>query len=88
MRFMIACAAAAVAAVALAAPSFAQEANNASTPAAPAEATPAAKPKAGTAAYCNSLKSTASKTACLKRLHAAAGKPATAAQPAERPAKE
>ena len=60
MRFMIACLAA-VAAVAFAAPSFAQEA-------APTTPTPIAKPKVGTTAYCNSLKTTSSKTACLKRL--------------------
>ena len=67
MRFMIACLAA-VAAVAFATPSFAQEA---------APATPTAKPKVGTTAYCNSLKSTSAKATCLKRVHAsAAAKPA------------
>jgi hypothetical protein len=69
MRIMIACLAA-VAAVAFAAPSFAQDATPAPTP------TPIAKPKVGTAAYCNSLKTTSSKTACLKRLQASAAKPA------------
>ncbi len=65
MRFMIACLAA-VAAVAFAAPSFAQEA-----------AAPTAKPKVGTTAYCNNLKSTSAKASCLKRVHAsAAAKPA------------
>lgn len=53
---------AALAALAFAAPAFAQT----ETP----EATPTAKPKPGTAAYCNTLKSTSSKTACLKRVHA------------------
>ena len=71
MRIMIACLAA-VAAVAFAAPSFAQDA----TPAAPPAAAPIAKPKVGTTAYCNSLKTTSSKTACLKRLQASAAKPA------------
>src|SRR5437764_1225559 len=66
MRFMIACVAA-VAAVAFAAPSFAQEA---------APAAPTAKPKVGTTAYCNSLKSTSAKATCLKRVHASAAKPA------------
>ena len=73
MRFMIACLAA-VAAVAFAAPSFAQEA----APAAPT-ATPAAKPKVGTTAYCNNLKSTSAKASCLKRVHASAAKPAVPA---------
>ena len=66
MRIMIACVAA-VAALAFAAPSFAQEA---------APAAPTAKPKVGTTAYCNSLKTTSSKTACLKRVQASAAKPA------------
>jgi hypothetical protein len=55
---------AALAAVTLAVPSFAQEV--------PATPTPAAKPKPGTAAYCNTLKSATSKNACLKRVHAQA----------------
>lgn len=63
MRLLIA-SVAAFAAVAFAAPSFAQEA-------APAPA-PAAKPKPGTSAYCNTLKSAASKSSCLKRVHASA----------------
>ena len=66
MRLMLA-AVAALAAVALAAPSFAQEA--APTP------TPSVKPKPGTTAYCNTLKSTTSKSACLKRVHAQAATP-------------
>ncbi len=53
---------AAVAAVAFAAPAFAQE-----TPAAP---TPVTKPKPGTTAYCNTLKTPTSRSACLKRVHA------------------
>ena len=74
MRLMLACVAA-VAAVAFAAPSFAQEA---------APAAPPAKPKVGTTAYCNSLKSTSAKTACLKRLHASAAKPAVPATTAHK----
>ena len=69
MRLMIACVAA-VAAVAFAAPSFAQDA---------APAAPTAKPKVGTTAYCNSLKSTTAKASCLKRIHASAAKPAVPA---------
>jgi hypothetical protein len=65
MRIMIACLAA-VAAVAFAAPSFAQET---------APAAPTAKPKVGTTAYCNTLKTTSSKAACLKRVQASAAKP-------------
>jgi hypothetical protein len=63
MRLLLA-SVAALAAVTLAAPSFAQEA--------PATPTPVAKPKPGTAAYCNTLKSATSKNACLKRVHAQA----------------
>jgi len=76
MRLLLA-SVATLAAVALAAPVFAQDA----TPAAPAATpTPAPtptpstttkhKPAAGTAAYCNTLKSSTSKSACLKRVHA------------------
>lgn len=67
MRLLIA-SAAAFAAVAFAAPSFAQE-TAAPTPA------PVAKPKPGTSAYCNTLKSSASKSSCLKRVHASAKAP-------------
>ena len=63
MRLLLA-SVAALAAVTLAVPSFAQEV--------PATPTPAAKPKPGTAAYCNTLKSATSKNACLKRVHAQA----------------
>jgi hypothetical protein len=66
MRLMIACVAA-VAAVVFATPSFAQEAD---------PAAPTAKPKVGTTAYCNNLKSTSAKATCLKRVHASAAKPA------------
>ena len=67
MRLLIA-SVAAFAAVAFAAPSFAQEAT------APAP-TPSAKPKPGTSAYCNTLKSSTSKSSCLKRVHASAKAP-------------
>lgn len=52
---------AAVVAVAIATPVFAQ------TEASPA---PAAKPKQGTTAYCQTLKSASSRDACLKRVQA------------------
>ena len=65
MRLLLA-SVATLAAVALAVPAFAQETAPAFTP------TPLAKPKPGTAAYCNTLKSTTSKSACLKRVHASA----------------
>lgn len=67
MRLLLA-SMAAFAAVAFAAPSFAQEA------AAPAP-TPSAKPKPGTSAYCNTLKSSTSKSSCLKRVQASAKAP-------------
>ena len=73
----------AMTAVAIAAPSFAQET-------APATPTPTTKSKAkpGTAAYCNTLKSDTSKSACLKRLHAQATPTATpAAAPTTKPHK-
>ena len=63
MRLLIA-GLAALAALALAAPSNAQE-----TPPNPA---PTTKPAKGTAAYCNTLKTKASRSACLKRVHAQA----------------
>ncbi|MBN9086105.1 MAG: hypothetical protein J0J01_04275 [Reyranella sp.] len=67
MRLLLA-SVATLAAVALAVPAFAQEAAPATTP------TPmtTAKPKPGTAAYCNTLKSSTSKSSCLKRVHASA----------------
>ncbi len=55
-----------VAAVALAMPVLAQ------TEATPAAPTPAAKPKQGTTAYCQTLKSASSRDACLKRVQAQA----------------
>ena len=69
MRLLIA-SVAAFAAVAFAAPSFAQE-TAAPTPA------PVAKPKPGTSAYCNTLKSSTSKSSCLKRVHASAKAPSS-----------
>ena len=64
MRLMLA-SVAALAAVTFAAPAFAQQEE-------PVTPTPVAKPKPGTAAYCNTLKTTTSKNACLKRVHAQA----------------
>ena len=55
---------AALAVIAVAAPAFGQTENT--------DPAPTAKPKPGTAAYCNTLKSTSSKTACLKKVHAQA----------------
>lgn len=62
MRLLIA-SMAALAAVAFAAPSFAQTQDES----APAPL-PTAKPKPGTAAYCQSLKTSSSRTSCLKKL--------------------
>jgi hypothetical protein len=67
MRLLLA-SVATLAAVALAIPAFAQDQ-------APATPTPIAKPKPGTAAYCNTLKSASSKSACLKRVNAQAAAP-------------
>jgi hypothetical protein len=63
MRLLIA-SLAAVTAVAFAAPTFAQDPSASPTP------TPTTKPKQGTTAYCNTLKSASSKSACLKRVQA------------------
>jgi len=78
MRLLLA-SVATLAAVAFAAPVFAQDA----TPAAPSTSAPSTstptptpttttkhKPATNTAAYCNTLKSAHSKSACLKRVHA------------------
>jgi hypothetical protein len=71
MRLLIA-SVAAFAAVAFAAPSFAQEA------AAPIPTpAPTAKAKPGTSAYCNTLKTSTSKSSCLKRVHASAKSPSS-----------
>jgi len=64
MRLLIA-SMAALAAVAFAAPSYAQTPEEA----APAPV-PTAKPKAGTAAYCQSLKTSSSRSSCLKKVSA------------------
>jgi hypothetical protein len=70
MRLLIA-SMAALAAVAFAAPSFAQD----ETPASPAQdPVPAAKPKPGTAAYCQKLKTASSRSSCMKKLAQAAPK--------------
>ena len=69
MRLLIA-SMAALAAVAFAAPSFAQTEEPATTPA-PAPV-PATKAKPGTTAYCQTLKSSSSRSACMKKLHAQA----------------
>jgi hypothetical protein len=66
MRLLIA-SLAALAAVALAAPSFAQTAEDSAPAPAPV---PTAKPKVGTAAYCQSLKTSSSRSSCLKKLSA------------------
>lgn len=62
MRLLIA-SAAALLAMAFAAPSFAQD----ETPTAPV---PTAKPKPGTSAYCQTLKSASSRSSCLKKISA------------------
>ncbi len=62
MRLLLASVAALVA-VAFAAPSFAQD----ETPPAPV---PTAKPKPGTSAYCQTLKTSSSRSACLKKVSA------------------
>ena len=69
MRLLIA-SMAALAAVAFAAPSFAQTEEPATTPA-PAPV-PTTKTKPGTTAYCQTLKSSSSRSACMKKLHAQA----------------
>lgn len=67
MRLLIA-GMAALAAVAFAAPSFAQDETQ-PTP------TPTAKPKSGTAAYCNKMKSASQRNACLKNIKVAKAQP-------------
>jgi len=79
MRLLLA-SVATLAAVAFAAPSYAQQ-EAAPTP------TPIAKPKPGTTAYCNTLKSASSRSACLKRVHASAPKAAPAATTASKKTK-
>ena len=67
MRLLIA-SMAALAALAFAAPSFAQTEEPSAAPA----PVPTAKPKPGTTAYCQTLKSSTSRSACMKKLHAQA----------------
>ena len=67
MRLLIA-SLAALAAVAFAAPSFAQTEEPGAAPA----PVPTTKPKPGTSAYCQTLKSSTSRSACMKKLHAQA----------------
>src|SRR5215475_11678306 len=64
MRLLIA-SMAALAAVAFAAPSYAQTPDDSTTAPAPV---PTAKPKPGTAAYCQSLKTSSSRSSCLKKV--------------------
>jgi hypothetical protein len=68
MRLLIA-SLAALAAVAFAAPSYAQTQDDSSPAQAPV---PTAKPKPGTAAYCQSLKTSSSRSSCLKKVSASA----------------
>lgn len=75
MRLLIA-SLTALAVFAVAAPSSAQD-----TPPTPA---PTAKPKQGTAAYCNTLKSATSRSACLKRVQAQSGSHKTPHKPAKK----
>jgi peptidoglycan hydrolase CwlO-like protein len=69
MRLLLASAVALVA-VAFAAPSFAQDESPAPVP--------TAKPKAGTSAYCQTLKSASSRSACLKKVNVAKAQPKAA----------
>lgn len=69
MRLLIA-SVVALAAVAFAAPSFAQDESPAPVP--------TAKPKAGTSAYCQTLKSASSRSACLKKVNVAKAQPKAA----------
>ena len=70
MRLLLA-SVATLAAIALAAPAFAQDATPAApTPTPTPTTTTKHKPATNTAAYCNTLKSAHSKSACLKRVHA------------------
>jgi hypothetical protein len=76
MRLLIA-SMAALAAVAFAAPSFAQTEEPATAPAPAPAPVPATKAKPGTTAYCQTLKSSTSRSACMKKLHAQATPKAT-----------
>ena len=74
----------AVAALALAAPSFAQTTEEPAATPAPAPV-PSTKPKPGTTAYCQTLKSASSRSACLKKLHAQATPKAAPTKKAKKP---
>jgi hypothetical protein len=67
MRLLIA-SMAALAALAFATPSFAQTEEPSAAPA----PVPTTKPKPGTTAYCQTLKNSTSRSACMKKLHAQA----------------
>jgi hypothetical protein len=71
MRLLIA-SMAALAAVAFAAPSFAQTEEPATAPTPAPAPVPTTKAKPGTTAYCQTLKSSSSRSACMKKLHAQA----------------
>jgi hypothetical protein len=83
MRLLIA-GVAAVAAFAIAAPSFAQSAEDPAAALAPAPV-PSTKPKPGTTAYCQTLKSASARSACLKKLHAQATPKAAPTKKAKKP---
>lgn len=68
MRLLLA-SAIALLALTFAAPSFAQNETPAAAP------VPAAKPKPGTSAYCQTLKSASSRSACLKKMTVAKAQP-------------
>ena len=77
MRLLIA-SLAALAAVAFAAPSYAQTAEDSAPAPAPTAPVPTAKPKVGTTAYCQSLKTSSSRSSCLKKLSASKSTKGTA----------
>jgi hypothetical protein len=83
MRLLIA-GLSAVAALALAAPTFAQTTEEPAATPAPAPV-PSTKPKPGTTAYCQTLKSASSRSACLKKLHAQATPKAAPTKKAKKP---
>ena len=87
MRLLLA-SLAAIAAVTFAGPASAQsDVPPAATPApVPSKAAPA-KPKVGTLAYCNTLKTPTAKSACIKRVQAHASAAKTPATPKAKPKK-
>ena len=84
MRLLIA-GLSAVAALVVAAPSFAQTTEEPAAAPAPAPV-PSTKAKPGTTAYCQTLKSASSRSACLKKLHAQATPKAAPTKKAKKPA--